>query len=77
MEKNISTEEICRNKLRDLGVAMRSLIDGKTITLDQILLISEATDKQKNLALLMHAASTLEGKEYTTYCRNIRKILKK
>lgn len=73
MEKN--STELYRNKLMELGTAMFSFLTGKQLHTDQIMMIKEASDKQKILALEMVVASNLKGQEYTNYCRNKRKIV--
>lgn len=72
MEK--SSTELYRDKLMELGIAMFSLLTGKELHSDQIMMIKEASDKQKLLALEIVAANYLKGKEYTNYCRNKMKI---
>lgn len=74
MEK---TKEILENKLVNLGEAMALLLNGKKLSLEHLALIKESTDKQKNLALMMRAATTLKGQEYTNYCYNARILAKK
>ena len=63
-----------RDTLMKLGEMMFSLYEGEELTEEQINLIKNATDKQKLLAMEMVAFSSLEGKKYTNYCRNKRKI---
>lgn len=70
-------KEIYRNRLVDLGEAMTLLLGGKKLTIEQLMLIKESTDKQKNLALMIRAASTLKGQEYTNYCVNARILSRK
>lgn len=72
-----TTKEILENKLTNLGEAMSLLLSGKKLSSEQLLLIKESTEKQKNLALMMRAASTLKGQEYTNYCYNARILAKK
>ena len=72
-----SSTELYRDKLMELGIAMFSFLTGTELHPDQIMMIKEASDKQKVLALEMVAASYLKGKEYTNYCRNKRSIVSK
>lgn len=69
--------EICKNKLIDLGEAIDLLRNGQKMSYEQLMLIKDATDKQIRLAIMMRAASTLKGQEYTNYCRNVRILSKK
>ena len=73
----MTTKEICENRLVDLGEAMYLLLNGNELSSEQLVLIKESTDKQKNLALMMRAASTLKGQKYTNYCYNARILAKK
>lgn len=75
MEK--SSTELYRDKLMELGIAMFSLLTGKELHSDQIMMIKEASDKQKLLALEIVALNNLKGQEYTNYCRNKRSISSK
>ena len=75
MEKN--NTELYRDKLMELGIAMFSFLTGKELHPNQIMMIKEASDKQKILALELVSASYLKGKEYTNYCRNKRSIASK
>ena len=72
-----TTKEILENKLMDLGEAISLLLNGQKLSLEQLTLIKESTEKQKNLALMMRAATTLKGQQYTNYCHNVRMLSKK
>lgn len=63
-----------RDTLMKLGEIMFSLYEGEELTEEQIMLIKNATDKQKLLAMEIVVLSNLQGKKYTNYCRNKRKI---
>lgn len=63
-----------RDILMKLGEIMFSLYEGKELTVEQINLIKNSTDKQKLLAMEMVAFSSLEGKKYTNYCHNVRRL---
>ena len=65
---------IYRDTLMKLGETMFSLYEGKELTVEQITLIKNSTDKQKLLAMEIVVLSNLQGKKYTNYCRNKRKI---
>ena len=47
------------------------------LTDEQINLIKNATDKQKLLAMEMVSFSSLEGKNYTNFCHNVRRLIRK
>jgi len=66
-----------RDTLMKLGDAMFSLYDGKELNEEQINLIKNATDKQKLLAMGMSTFASLEGKNYTNYCNNVRRLKRK
>ena len=70
-------KEICKNKFVDLGEAMTMLLNGQRLSSEQLTLIKESTEKQKNLALMMRTATTLKGQEYTNYCHNVRSLGRK
>lgn len=72
-----TTKELLENKLASLGVAIDLLRNGEKMSYEQLMLIKEATDKQIRLAIMMRAASTLKGQEYTNYCYNARILAKK
>jgi len=72
-----SSTELYRDKLMELGTAMFSFLTGRELHPQQIVMIKEASEKQKILALEMVAASNLKGQEYTNYCRNKRSISSK
>ena len=63
-----------RDTLFKLGDIMFSFYEGKELTEDQRNLIKNATDKQKLLAMEMVVFSSLEGKKYTNFCHNVRKL---
>lgn len=63
-----------RDTLMKLGEIMFSLYEGKELVEEQINLIKNATDKQKLLAMEIVVLSNLQGRKYTNYCRNKRKI---
>ena len=63
-----------RGTLMKLGEIMFSLYEGKELTIEQINQIKNSTDKQKLLAMEMVAFSSLEGKKYTNYCYNVRRL---
>lgn len=70
-------KEIYKNKLSILGEAMNMLLKGQKLSEEQLTLIKMSTEKQKNLALMMRAATTLKGEQYTNYCYNVRKLNRK
>ena len=72
MEKNNLDNH--RDTLMKLGDIMFSFYEGKELTDEQIKLIKNATDKQKLLAMEMASFSSLEGKKYTNYCHNVRRL---
>lgn len=72
-----TTYEIHKERMMELGIAMIAYLTGKELHANQVKLINGATAEQKNLALELVAASYLKGKEYTTYCKNKKRILKK
>lgn len=70
----INNVENYRDSLMKLGEIMFFLYEGKELTEEQINLIKNATDKQKLLAMEIVAFSSLEGKSYTNFCHNVRKL---
>lgn len=72
----ITMNELCKNKLVDLGEAIILLLNGKKLSSEQLKLIKDSTEKQKNLALMIRAATTLKGQEYENYCHNVRNLAK-
>ena len=70
----INNVENYRDSLMKLGEIMFFLYEGKELTEEQINLIKNATDKQKLLAMGMAAFSNLEGKNYTNFCHNARRL---
>lgn len=67
-------EENYRDTLMKLGNIMFSFYEGKELTEEQINIIKNATEKQKLLAMEMFVFSSLEGKNYTNFCHNVRRL---
>lgn len=70
------TREILEDKMVSLGEAIDLFRNGQKLSIEQLMLLNDATDKQIRIAFMMRSASTLKGQEYTNYCHNVRMLSK-
>ena len=72
----VNGKDFLENRLIDLGDAIDLLRNGQNMSYEQLKLINDATGNQVQLAIMVKAASTLKGHEYTNYCHNVKTLSK-
>ena len=66
-----------RDKMRELGTSMFACLTGVKLHDEQIILIKNASEKEKLLAMEIVAYEKLKGQAYTNYCQNMKRIKSK
>lgn len=66
-----------KERMLELGSSMFALLTGVRLHDEQLNLIKNSTDKERNLAMQIVAYDKLEGQAYTNFCQNMRRIREK